>query len=103
MHLLAVALGGHQTRKKDTLEEILGAPDHDRLVAWLRQYAARRINSALDDERRSIAPHLLLDFGNRGLFGLQAPREAGGQDLATVDLVRVMAQLAAPLTGPLEL
>lgn len=37
LHLLAVALGGHQTRKKDTLEEILGAPDHDRLVAWLRQ------------------------------------------------------------------
>lgn len=67
----------------------------DVLVAWLRQYAARRMNSALDDERRSIAPHLLLDFGNRGLFGLQAPREAGGQDLATVDLVRVMAQLAA--------
>ena len=67
----------------------------DVMVAWLRQYAARRINSALDDERRSIAPHLLLDFGNRGLFGLQAPLALGGQDLAGVDLMRVMAQLAA--------
>lgn len=37
LHLLAVALGGHQARKKDTLNEILNAPDHDRLVAWLRQ------------------------------------------------------------------
>ena len=37
LHLLAVALGGHQTRRKDTLEGILDAPDHDRLVAWLRQ------------------------------------------------------------------
>ncbi|MEX2476311.1 symmetrical bis(5'-nucleosyl)-tetraphosphatase [Marinobacter sp.] len=37
LHLLAVALGGHQPKKKDTLEGILDAPDHERLVAWLRQ------------------------------------------------------------------
>ncbi|MDC0662323.1 symmetrical bis(5'-nucleosyl)-tetraphosphatase [Marinobacter sp. SS21] len=37
LHLLAVALGGHQTRRKDTLADILESPDHDRLVAWLRQ------------------------------------------------------------------
>lgn len=37
LHLLAVVLGGHRTRKKDTLAEILDAPDLDRLVAWLRQ------------------------------------------------------------------
>lgn len=67
----------------------------DTIIAWLRQYAARRINSALDDERRAMAPHLLLDLGNHGLFGLQAPLGAGGQALATADLVRVMAQLAA--------
>ena len=67
----------------------------DDLVGWLRRYGARRINSALDDERRSLAPHLVLDLGNHGLFGLQAPAALGGQGLATVDLVRVMAQLAA--------
>ena len=67
----------------------------DTLIGWLRQYGARRINSALDDERRAMAPHLVLDLGNHGLFGLQAPRALGGQALATVDLVRVMAQLAA--------
>lgn len=37
LHLLAVALGGHQPRRKDTLADILDAPDHDRLVGWLRQ------------------------------------------------------------------
>ncbi|MBW0147666.1 symmetrical bis(5'-nucleosyl)-tetraphosphatase [Marinobacter arenosus] len=37
LHLLAVALGGHPPRRKDTLADILDAPDHDRLVAWLRQ------------------------------------------------------------------
>ncbi|EON93413.1 diadenosine tetraphosphatase [Marinobacter lipolyticus SM19] len=37
LHLLAVALGGHQTRKKDTLDGILDAPDQARLVDWLRQ------------------------------------------------------------------
>ncbi len=37
LHLLAVALGGHRARRKDTLTDILEAPDLDRLVAWLRQ------------------------------------------------------------------
>ncbi|MBZ2169189.1 symmetrical bis(5'-nucleosyl)-tetraphosphatase [Marinobacter sp. F4216] len=37
LHLLAVAIGGHQPRKKDTFADILDAPDHDRLVDWLRQ------------------------------------------------------------------
>lgn len=37
LHLLAVALGGHQPRKKDTLDGILDAPDQARLVNWLRQ------------------------------------------------------------------
>ena len=38
---------------------------------------------------------MLLDFGARGLLGLQAPCSSGGLALATIDLVRVMAQLAA--------
>jgi acyl-CoA synthetase (AMP-forming)/AMP-acid ligase II/alkylation response protein AidB-like acyl-CoA dehydrogenase/acyl carrier protein len=67
----------------------------DAVIAWLRDYAARRLDSRLADERRSMPPHVLLDFGARGLLGLQAPRAAGGLALTTVDLVRVMAQLAA--------
>nr|WP_267498746.1 AMP-binding protein [Massilia sp. IC2-278] len=77
------------------IRETGSAARADTIIAWLRRYAARRINSALDDERRAMAPHLLLDLGNHGLFGLQAPLDAGGQALASTDLVRVMAQLAA--------
>ncbi|MBB5319782.1 symmetrical bis(5'-nucleosyl)-tetraphosphatase [Marinobacter oulmenensis] len=37
LHLLAVALGGHKLRRKDTLQSILDAPDCDHLLHWLRQ------------------------------------------------------------------
>jgi bis(5'-nucleosyl)-tetraphosphatase (symmetrical) len=36
LHLLAIVLGGHAPRRKDTLAEVLAAPDLDALVAWLR-------------------------------------------------------------------
>lgn len=37
LHFLAVVLGGHGLKRKDTLEDILSAPDCDKLVSWLRQ------------------------------------------------------------------
>ncbi|MBS3803975.1 MAG: symmetrical bis(5'-nucleosyl)-tetraphosphatase [Oleiphilaceae bacterium] len=37
LHLLAVALGDHKLRKKDTLAEIFAAPDGKKLIEWLRQ------------------------------------------------------------------
>jgi len=37
LHLLAVALGGHVLKAKDTLTDILEAPDQERLFNWLRQ------------------------------------------------------------------
>ena len=42
----------------------------DALIAWVRDYGERRINSRLIDERRCIPPHIALDFGNRGLLGM---------------------------------
>jgi alkylation response protein AidB-like acyl-CoA dehydrogenase/acyl carrier protein len=68
------------------------APD---VIAWLRQYAEERLNSRLMDERRSIAPHVILDFGNRGIFGLQVPRQFGGIELGYRDAMRVIEQLGA--------
>lgn len=65
------------------------------LIEWLRSYANERINSRLIDERRSIPPHIVLDFGNRGLFGLQVPAEYGGIGLNNVDTLRVVQQLGA--------
>lgn len=67
----------------------------DAMISWLRRYAERRLNSRVIDERRSIPPYVVLDLGNAGFFGLQAPRRFGGKELATADLLRVMEQLAA--------
>jgi acyl-CoA synthetase (AMP-forming)/AMP-acid ligase II/alkylation response protein AidB-like acyl-CoA dehydrogenase/acyl carrier protein len=67
----------------------------DTMISWLRRYAERRLNSRVIDERRTIPPYVALDLGNAGFFGLQAPRSYGGKDLATVDLMRVLEQLAA--------
>ena len=36
LHLLAVAAGTAKTKKRDTLDEILRAPDRDELLHWLR-------------------------------------------------------------------
>jgi alkylation response protein AidB-like acyl-CoA dehydrogenase/acyl-CoA synthetase (AMP-forming)/AMP-acid ligase II/acyl carrier protein len=65
------------------------------LLAWLRDYARRRLDSLQMDERRTIPPHVVLDFGNRGLLGLQASRRHGGLGLSHRQLVRVIAQLGA--------
>jgi acyl-CoA synthetase (AMP-forming)/AMP-acid ligase II/alkylation response protein AidB-like acyl-CoA dehydrogenase/acyl carrier protein len=67
----------------------------DTMIAWFRQYAARRLQSRVGDERRTIAPYVVLDLGNQGFFGLQVPTCFGGAGLATRDLLRVMEQLAA--------
>ena len=67
----------------------------DAMIAWFRQYAARRLQSRVGDERRTIAPYVVLDLGNQGFFGLQVPARFGGAALLTADLLRVMEQLAA--------
>jgi alkylation response protein AidB-like acyl-CoA dehydrogenase len=66
------------------------------LLGWLRDYAARRINSQLIDERRTIAPHIVLDMGNQGLLGMQIPKTFGGRlELSNFELLRVQRQLGA--------
>ncbi|SFR82076.1 Bis(5'nucleosyl)-tetraphosphatase, ApaH [Marinobacter daqiaonensis] len=50
LHLLAVALGGHGLKKKDTLRDILEAPDHRDLLAWLLQQ-----NICVHDPQRNFA------------------------------------------------
>src|SRR6218665_363016 len=62
------------------LVQIALAPPSDRsqaMAEWLGDYARRRIHSRLIDERRCIPPYVALDFGNRGLLGMQEPAEQG--------------------------
>lgn len=37
LHLLARAAGAADAKRRDTLDEVLAAPDADRLIGWLRQ------------------------------------------------------------------
>lgn len=76
------------------------APEESRrrakdLIAWLRAYSEERIDSRLADERRCVPPHIVLDFGNRGLMGLQIPESFGGLALNNRDFLSVLEQLAA--------
>jgi acyl-CoA synthetase (AMP-forming)/AMP-acid ligase II/alkylation response protein AidB-like acyl-CoA dehydrogenase/acyl carrier protein len=67
----------------------------DAIIEWLRAYNETRLNSVLMDERRCIPPYVVLDFGNHGVLGLQAPVEIGGAGLTYRDSLRVLVQLAA--------
>ena len=65
------------------------------IIYWLRDYAQRRINSRLMDERRCITPHIVLDFGKKGLLGMLVPQSSGGVGLTYRDMFQVVQQLAA--------
>lgn len=75
-----------KTRSKETTNTI---------IDWLRAYSTERINSQLIDERRCIPPYIVLDFGNRGILGMQVPKEYGGIALNHSDSMRLLEQLAA--------
>ncbi|NNL68028.1 MAG: acyl-CoA dehydrogenase family protein, partial [Myxococcales bacterium] len=85
--------------KVEARYKALGADEsHQRaneLIAWLRDYGAHRINSRLIDERRTLPPYLVLDFGNHGLLGMQVEERFGGLALRNRDLARVLVQAAA--------
>lgn len=67
----------------------------DRLIAWLRAWAERRVDSRLMDERRSIPPHIGLDLGRQGVFGMQVEEQWGGLALRSREVARVLEQAAA--------
>ena len=65
------------------------------LIQWLRDYADQRLNSRLIDERRTIPPSVVLDFGNRGLLGMHTSEQYGGLGLSIGETLRVLQQIAA--------
>lgn len=64
------------------------------LINWLRDYAERRINSQLMDERRCIFPNIILNFGSQGLLGMIAPQSYGGLGFSYSNIFQVIEQVA---------
>ncbi|MEM6451327.1 MAG: AMP-binding protein [Cyanobacteria bacterium P01_D01_bin.105] len=67
----------------------------DDLLVWLRQYAHKRLDSRQMDERRCLNPGLVLDFGNKGLLGMQIPEAYGGLGLGNQAMLTIIQQLGA--------
>ena len=65
------------------------------LAVWLRDYAARRLDLALYDERRALPPHVFLDFARVGLFGVQGETEWGGLNFGPTDCLFLAEQFGA--------
>jgi bis(5'-nucleosyl)-tetraphosphatase (symmetrical) len=77
LHLLAVACGAQKASKSDTFDEILAAPDRDRLMDWLRRRPLAKL----------VAGHLLV---HAGVF----PQWSAEQAIA------LAAEVEAVLRGP---
>ncbi len=65
----------------------------DGMISWWRRFSPR-LDRLLWDDRRSMAPHLLLELGNRGFLGLRAPVSMGGAALSTSEALRVLHEVA---------
>lgn len=75
--------------------EINSKKTADKLIHWLRDYAARHIDSHAADEQCGFPPHVLLELGNQGFFGIHISKKYGGLELTTYDMLRVIEQVAA--------
>ncbi len=71
LHLLAVALGNHDLKKKDTLQEILEAPDHRELLNWLLQQ-----NIGVHDPERNL---VMVHAGLPHIWGVDKAMALAGE------------------------
>jgi alkylation response protein AidB-like acyl-CoA dehydrogenase/acyl-CoA synthetase (AMP-forming)/AMP-acid ligase II/acyl carrier protein len=67
----------------------------DALLQRIQDYATRRLDFRTMDERRTLSPHVVLDFGRMGLLGLEAPPAWNGLGVSTADALRITERIAA--------
>jgi alkylation response protein AidB-like acyl-CoA dehydrogenase len=65
----------------------------DAIIQWFRDFTSTRLNSRLMDERRAFSPQLVLELGNKGVFGMSSSTEHGGLGLRFRDWIRVLIQM----------
>ena len=93
--LAVIAEWRASTLAGDRIDPAVSRATADRVIGWLRDYAPENINSFEIDERRTVQPAIIMDFGRQGLFGLRVPVEQGGLGLSFKDTARIGEQLAA--------
>jgi bis(5'-nucleosyl)-tetraphosphatase (symmetrical) len=82
LHLLAVVLGGHGPKRKDTLDGILGAPDLDELVAWLRTRKLIHHDPALDAVLVHAGVPFVFSLAQALALGREVEEVIAGEDAA---------------------
>ena len=70
-------------------------PQVAQIKEWLKNYAKTRFNLPLAHTRKHYAPHVVLEAGNQGLFGMLVPKEYGGLGLTYRDFVDLTEQIGA--------
>ena len=66
LHLVSLAEGIHKTKKRDTLDDVLGAPDRDEIVAWLRSLPLMHVEDDVAMVHAGLLPQWSVDEA-RGL------------------------------------
>lgn len=74
-------------------EDKQGTIEVSKLMTWIKEFSETRINFRLQNQRRCIQPHVILEMGKKGVFGIQVPKEYGGLELSNIDSCKVIEQL----------
>ncbi len=72
LHLLAMHDGYAKTRRKDTLEQVLAAPDREELVAWLARQPLLHRDGGVLMVHAGLLPHWTSEDAERIARGLEA-------------------------------
>ncbi len=72
LHLLAVHDGHAESRRKDTLEDVLAAPDREQLVAWLARQPLVHLDGEVLLVHGGLLPHWTPEDAEEVARGLEA-------------------------------
>jgi len=61
LHLICVAEGVEKRKKRDTIDDVLAAPDRDELVAWLRQRPLMHSEGAYSAVHAGLVPQWTIE------------------------------------------
>ncbi|BBM86395.1 acyl-CoA dehydrogenase family protein [Candidatus Uabimicrobium amorphum] len=65
----------------------------ERITSWLKTFAQTRVNFRLQNDRRCIQPHVILELGRQGIFAIQIEKQYGGLGLSHYESCKVIEQL----------